>query len=87
MNDIHPNVGGISTRLVFKAKEHNFWPWINSGRTTPARPQVISRPLPPGTRLRATDRIYEIQSNGAYRRISAKGLKPIPFKESNLAVR
>ncbi len=64
-----------------------YWRWINLGKYARPQPKVVSIPVVPGTRLRATDRVYEVQLNGSYRRITAKGLKVVPFKDSNLAVR
>ncbi len=78
---------GWATHQFMMTSEHNFWAWINSGRRLQPRAEFVSSPLPTGTRLRATDRIYVVQSNGAYKRVSYKGIRAIPFKDSNLAVR
>ncbi len=64
----------------------NYWQWLNSGFRLQPRPEFISRHVAPGTRLRATDRMYVMQSNGAYRRLLTPGLPAVPLKRSNLAV-
>ncbi len=78
--------------LLFRIERSNpramYWAWVNSGGRLPRRPGFAPPVLlQTGQRLQATDRVYEVQSNGSWRRISAKGLKLRPFKESNLATR
>jgi hypothetical protein len=66
----------LMARLAMAAesfRQNAWWNYLNhicNGRRAPSQEAVSFPPNPPGTQLQATDRVYEVTSSGAWRKVA-----------------